>query len=145
MPGANVLFEGSFPNLFDINNAKNVLLDHLIRSIDISWEVISTERYYQHGPPAAPLFSPGAPPIESVFIADEFSCFRNDQLAQMLYQIEDENFQNVNVIADSLVAVGPPLWTARMRQEHFIVKNFPIVTNIDYWEFVGWRIWLRPI
>lgn len=142
MPGPTVLFEGSFPNLFDINDAKNVLLDHLIRSIDIPWEVISTERYYQHGNPAGPLFGVGS--NEFVYIADEFTVFRDDQLAQMAYIIEDENFQTVIVTADSLVAVGPPLWTSRMRQEHFIVRNFPTIANIDYWEFVGWRIGLRP-
>lgn len=48
-------------NIFNLNDPKYVILDHIIRHIDINNELISIEPYYQHGVPGVPLFGAGDP------------------------------------------------------------------------------------
>lgn len=128
-------------NIFNINNSEFVLLNHIIKEADISTSLIGIEPYYQHGAPAVPLFGPVLP--QFIYLALEFSCFANDQLAQMTYVVEDENGGIFTIIADSLVAVGPALWTARMKQTCFLLRRIVAIANVDYWEFVGWRLTLE--
>lgn len=131
-----------FPNPFTLDREEYVLFEHISKSIDINEEIIGIDTYYQHGVPAAPLFGFGDP--QFIYLAQEFTVFRNDQLAQMSYQVEDENGNKFTVSANSLVAVGPPLWVSKMCQENFLLRVFAVIANIDYWEFVGWRLTLTP-
>lgn len=81
--------------------------------------------------------------LNFLYICEELTCFANDQLTQMVYTIEDENTNVATVIADTITAVGPATYTARMKQTNFLLKRFPVVANVDYWEFVGWLLTLR--
>ncbi len=130
------------PNIFNINEPLYVLFNHIAKSQDLTSELIGVEEHYQNGPPAPPLFSIFNP--EFIYLAKQFTVFRGDQFAQMLYNYQDENGNTISVRAQSLVAVGPPLWQSRMSQENFIVGNFSAVANVDFWEFVGWRLTMRP-
>lgn len=130
-------------NPFNINDPKYIMLSHIITDQDalLPNELISIEPYYQHGLPAAPIFGPGVP--EFIYMCDSFHFFRDDQLAQMIYQITDENgFQPV-VVADTISNVGPPLWQSHIRQTDFILRSISVIASITYWEFIGWRLTLK--
>lgn len=130
-------------NPFNINDPKYVMLNHIITNQDalLPQELISIETYYQHGIPVAPLFSPGEP--QFIYMCSSFHFFRDDQIAQMVYQIEDENGFQPIVVADTISTVGPALWQSHIRQENFILRSIIVIAAITYWEFIGWRLTLK--
>lgn len=128
---------------FNINDPKYVMLSHIITNQDalLPVELIAIEPYYQHGIPAAPLF--GAGEAQFIYMCSSFDFFRDDQLAQIIYQITDENGFQPAVVADTIANVGPPLWQSHIRQTDFILRSISVIANTTYWEFIGWRLTLK--
>lgn len=129
-------------NIFKINDPEFVLLNHIIQQVHVDKQLIGIEPYYQHGTPGLPLFGPPDP--QFIYLALQFTCFRNDQVIQMVYNVEDDAGDSFAVVADSIFSLGPgSLFTARMEQKNFLLRRFSVVANIVYWEFVGWRLTLK--
>lgn len=129
-------------NIFKLGNPEYILLDHLVREVDIANQIISIVPYYQHGAAVGGIWG-GADP-QFIYIGQEFSVFTSDDTLQMSYNVFDENGGGFSVLAaQTVIFGGVELFETRMKQMNFICQHLVNVLNIDYAEFVGWQLTLK--
>lgn len=115
-----------------------ILMEHLLLEHDVK----SIKTFFAHGTPGVggdyPEMFINDP--KTLFLCNKMFFNRSDALSQMIVNYEDSDTNDFFLVAN---LVQPNRYESTLRHAYTILKYFVSHTNVQLFEFIGWKITLN--